>query len=131
MTSEFEIRKESEMSGNRRSTSKSVLQRAGTLFHLGFSLGFVLFVALTTLSLMDRGTHLAWASWQILVKEDEPKDLLVPVLPSVRKAQPYRPVLLIQKPRVDYEASRERRLLLNDVWSRFNQTLSTARSFAR
>lgn len=120
----------------------SCIARLGRLFGAGVSLGFVLFVAMTSCTLMNRGSSFAWASirgmWQEPVKETH--EISLPVLPSTLKAQPYRPQVsimtqypkvIVEKPVADYRMAQERRLLLSDLWSRLNQTLSTARSFAR
>ncbi|OGW81665.1 MAG: hypothetical protein A3G33_08400 [Omnitrophica bacterium RIFCSPLOWO2_12_FULL_44_17] len=131
MKQELEIRGERGISVNVINVSRNFWTRFRALFGTGVSLGFVLFVALTTLTLMYRGSNLAWASWQKLWEEETPKNLIIPQMPSARKAQPFRPQVTFQKPAEDYQASRERRLLLNDLWGRFNQTISTARSFAR
>ncbi len=130
---------------SQKTVSGSFLARLGRLFGAGVSLGFVLFVAITSCALMNRGSNFAWASWQEMWKEETPKqsrEIALPVLPSTRKAQPYRPqVVVAQQPSVmaaatvrpveDYRIAQERRLLLSDLWSRLNQTLSTARSFSR
>ena len=141
MKRELDIR-ERGISVNVKSASRSFLARLGRLFGAGVSLGFVLFVAITSSALMNRGSNFAWASWQEIWKDETPtqtREISLPVLPSTRKAQPFRPQVVVQqqplatmqKPVDDYRNAQERRLLLSDLWSRFNQTLNTARSFSR
>ncbi len=141
MKRELDIR-ERGISVNVKSASRSFLARLGRLFGAGVSLGFVLFVAITSAALMNRSSNFAWASWQEIWKDETPKqtrEISLPVLPSTRKAQPFRPQVVVQqqpnvttqKPVDDYRNAQERRLLLSDLWSRFNQTLNTARSFSR
>ena len=140
MKRELDIR-ERGISVNVKSASRSFLARLRALFGAGVSLGFVLFVAITSAATMNRGSNFAWASWQQMWDEETPKqsrEILLPELPSTRKAQPFRPQVTVQKPIVtmqkpvdDYRNAQERRLLLSDLWSRFNQTLNTARSFSR
>jgi len=132
MRRELEIIGEREISVNVRHVSRNFWVRFRTLTGAGVSLGFVLFVALTTVTLMDRGSNFARASWRGMWNEEKPvRNLLIPVMPSTRNAQPYRPRVSGERPADDYQASRERRMLMNDLWGRFNQTLSAARNFAR
>ena len=130
------------ISVNVKSASRSFLARLRALFGAGVSLGFVLFVAITSAAVMNRGSNFAWASWQQMWDEETQKqtrEILLPEMPSTRKAQPFRPqvtvmqqqIVTTQKPVDDYRNAQERRLLLSDLWSRFNQTLNTARSFSR
>ncbi len=140
MKRELDIR-ERGISVNVKSASRSFLARLRALFGAGVSLGFVLFVAITSAATMNRGSNFAWASWQQMWDEETPKqtrEILLPEMPSTRKAQPFRPqvtvqqpIMTTQKPVDDYRNAQERRLLLSDLWSRFNQTLNTARSFSR
>ena len=142
MKRELDIRDERGIAVNVRNVFRSFFARLGRLFGAGVSIGFVLFVAMTSVALMNRGSNFAWASLRGMWSEETPKEsreIMLPILPSTRKAQPYRPQVvmmqyprvMIQKPVVDYRMEQERRLLLSDLWSRFNQTLSTARSFSR
>ncbi len=132
MRRELEIIGERKTSVNMRTISRNVWARFRTLTGAGVSLGFVLFVALTTVTLMDRGSNFARASWRGMWNEEKPvRNLLIPVMPSTRNAQPYRPRVSGERPADDYQASRERRMLMNDLWGRFNQTLSAARNLAR
>ena len=130
------------ISVNVKSASRSFLARLRALFGAGISLGFVLFVAITSAALMNRSSNFAWASLQQIWEVETPKqsrEISLPELPSTRKAQPFRPQVIVQqhlpiatqKPVDDYRNAQERRLLLSDLWSRFNQTLNTARSFSR
>lgn len=129
MKRELETIGERAVSVNVRRVSSAFWSRLRVLFTAGISLGFVLFVAVQSANLMNRGTHLAISSWHEAVKQEKPRDLVIPVMPSVRKVQVYRPTVTVRAN--DYEVSRERRLLMGDLWSRFNQTLSTVRSFTR
>jgi len=132
MRRELEIIGERKTSVNMRTISRNVWARFRTLTGAGVSLGFVLFVALTTVTLINRGSHFAGVSWRGMWNEEKPvRNLLIPVMPSTRNAQPYRPRVSGERPADDYQASRERRMLLNDLWGRFNQTLSAARNLAR
>ncbi|HOW87068.1 MAG TPA: hypothetical protein PKV84_00240 [Candidatus Omnitrophota bacterium] len=142
MKRELDKRQVREISVNVRRNG-SFLARLGRLFGAGVSLGFVLFVAMTSAALMNRGSNFAWASWQEMWKDETPKqsrEITIPVLPSTRKAQPFYPkvtirqpsfVAAVSRPAEDYRIAQERRLLLSDLWSRLNQTISTARSFTR
>ncbi|MDP2629298.1 MAG: hypothetical protein Q8P45_01140 [Candidatus Harrisonbacteria bacterium] len=142
MKQELDNRSERGISVNLRSVYGSFLARLRALFGAGVSLGFVLFVAITSAAVMNRGSNFAWASWQQMWDEEMPKqtrEIMIPEMPSTRKAQPFRPQVMVQqrsfvttqKPVDDYRNAQERRLLLSDLWSRFNQTLNTARSFSR
>lgn len=142
MKQELDIRGKRGISVNLRSVYGSFLARLRALFGTGVSLGFVLFVAITSAALMNRSSNFAWASWQQLWNEETPKqtrEIMIPEMPSTRKAQPFRPQVMmqqrsfvtLQKPVDDYRNAQEKRLLLSDLWSRFNQTLNTARSFSR
>lgn len=120
------------ISGNVRCVSGNFLARLRTLFGAGVSFGFVLFVALTSCSLMNKGTQVAWASWREFWEVESPRrDLRIPQFPSTLKAQPYRPAVAVGRPAEDYRLSREQRLLWSDLWGRFNQTLAQARNFTR
>lgn len=142
MKRELDTIDEHGISVNVKSASRSFLARLRRLFGLGVSLGFVLFVAITSCALMNRTSNFAWASWHEMWDEETPqqtRQIMIPQMPSTRKAEPFRPQVIMQqqphvttqKPVDDYRSAQERRLLLSDLWSRFNQTLNTARSFSR
>ena len=132
MKRELETLRERGLSRNVRHVQGSFLARLSTLFGAGVSLGFVLFVALASCSLMNRGSQVAWASWRELWEVESPRrNLVIPQFPSTLKAQPYRPAVVVQRAAEDYRLSREQRLFWTDLWGRFNQTLSQARNFTR
>ena len=134
MRRELEIIGEREISVNVRHVSRNFWARFRILTGTGVSLGFVLFVALTTVTLKNRSSNFVGAAWKRNLERrlNEPsRNFVIPRTPNYSPVRVFRPTVVVRRPTEDYRMVQEKRLLWNDLWGHFNQTLNTARSFSK
>ncbi len=111
---------------NVRIVSRSFTAKFRALFITGISLGIVLFVALTTVSVLNRGSDFVGATWKRNWdrKESVRRDLMIPKVQRPIPLQTFRSTVVItQKPESPRDTIRESSYFLDDL-NRFSQSLA-------
>jgi hypothetical protein len=111
---------------NVRIVSRSYAARFRALFSTGISLGLVLFVALTTVSVLNRGSDLVGTAWKRNWdrKESVQRDLTIPKVQRPIPLQTFRStVVMSRKPESSRDTIRESSYFLDDL-NRFFQSLA-------
>ncbi len=122
----MEIQDRRQTSPNVKMVSNGVFHQFVTWFRAGLGLGLMLFVALTTFSVLSHGANLIEGS----VKQGqsrEPGQGFGPVLPKTVPAAPVRVVrstVSVQKSQDDYRMFREQARFVTDLSNNVSRTLS-------
>ena len=121
-----EIQERRQTSPNVKMVSKGVFQQFVTWFRAGLGLGLMLFVALTTFSVLTHGANLIGGS----AKQGQSKDPGQGFGSVLPKAVPVAPVRVIrntvsvQKSQDDYRMFREQARFVTDLSDNVSRTLS-------
>jgi len=122
----MEIQERRPIAPNVKTVSKGVLQQFVSWFRAGLGLGLMLFVALTTFSVLSHGAN--WIKGS--VKQGQPRDPrqgFSPVLPKSDSAAPVRVVrstVAVQKSQDDYRMFREKARFVTDLSNNVSRMLS-------
>ena len=127
MSTILEAREERRVPMYVRGASVLFFTKFKVLFSAGIKLGIVLFVAISTVSVLCGSLNFAWAhvkqNWDQQV--DTPRNQETPKIQSSTPVRTFRPRARVDRSKADHRIAREKRLLLRDIWGRANQTLST------
>ena len=122
----MEIQERRQTSPNVKMVSNGVSHQFVTWFRAGLGLGLMLFVALTTFSVLSHGANLIEGS----VKQGQSKESgqgFGSVLPKTVSAAPVRVVrstVAVQKSQDDYRMFREQARFVTDLSNNVSRTLS-------
>ena len=122
----MEIQERRQTSPNVKMVSKGVFQQFVTWFRAGLGLGLMLFVALTTFSVLTRGANLIEGS----AKQGQSKDpgqgfgSVLPKAVPVAPVQVIRNTVSVQKNQDDYRMFREQARFVTDLSDNVSRTLS-------
>ena len=122
----MEIQERRKTSPNVKTVSNGVFHQFVTWFRAGLGLGLMLFVALTTCSVLSHGANLIGES----VMQGQSKDSgrgFGPVLPKTVPATPGRAIrspVTAQKSQDDYRMFREQARFVTDLSDNVSRTLS-------
>ena len=121
-----EIQERRQVAPNVKMVSRGVFQQFVAWFRAGLGLGLMLFVALTTFSVLNHGANLIEGS----AKQGQSKDPgqgFGPVLPKavpVAPVQVIRSTVSVQKSQDDYRMFREQARFVTDLSDNVSRTLS-------
>ena len=122
-----EIQERRQVAPNVKTVSRGVFQQFVAWFRAGLGLGLMLFVALTTLSVLSHGT--SWIEGSAKQGQSrEPRQGFSPVLPKTDPAAPVRVVrstVAVQKSQDDYRMFREKARFVTDLSNNVSRTLSS------
>ena len=122
----MEIQERRQTSPNVKMVSKGVFQQFVTWFRAGLGLGLMLFVALTTFSVLTHGANLIEGS----AKQGQSKDpgqgfgSVLPKAVPVAPVQVIRSTVTVQKRQDDYRMFREQARFVTDLSDNVSRTLS-------
>ena len=122
----MEIQERRPIAPNVKTVSRGVFQQFVAWFRAGLGLGLMLFVALTTLSVLSHGAN--WIEGS--AKQGQSRDLRQGFSPVLPKADPAAPVLglrstvAVQKSQDDYRMFREKARFVTDLSNNVSRTLS-------
>ena len=122
----MEIQERRKTSPNVKTVSKGVFHQFVTWFKAGIGLGLMLFVALTTFSVLSHGSNWIEGSAKQGQSRD-PRQGFSPVLPKTDFAAPVRVVrstVAVQKSQDDYRMFREKARFVTDLSNHVSRTLS-------
>jgi len=123
----MEIQERRPIAPNVKMVSKGVFQQFVSWFRAGLGLGLMLFVALTTFSVLSHGAN--WIEGS--VKQGQSRDSrqgFSPVLSKMEIAAPVRvarSTVAVQKSQDDYRMFREKARFVTDLSNNVSRTLSS------
>ncbi len=123
----MEIRERRQVAPNVKMVSRGVFQQFVAWFRAGLGLGLMLFVALTTLSVLSHSANWIEGSAKQGQSRD-PRQGFSPVLPKADPAAPVRVVrstVTAQKSQDDYRMFREKARFVTDLSNNVSRTLSS------
>ena len=123
----MEIQERRQVAPNVKMVSRGVFQQFVAWFRAGLGLGLMLFVALTTLSVLSHGANWIKGSAKQGQSRD-PRQGFSPVLPKADPAAPVRVVrstVTAQKSQDDYRMFREKARFVTDLSNNVSRTLSS------
>ena len=122
-----EIQETRQVAPNVRTVSRGVFQQFVAWFRAGLGLGLMLFVALTTFSVLSHGANWIEGSAKQGQSRD-PRQDFSPVLPKTGPAAPVqvvRSTVAVQKSQDDYRMFHEQARLVTDLTNNLSRTLSS------
>ena len=122
-----EIQERRPIAPNVKTVSKGVFQQFVAWFRAGLGLGLMLFVALTTFSVLSHGANWIEGSAKQGQSRD-PRQGFSPVLPKMDTAAPVRVVrstVAVQQSQDDYRMFREKARFVTDLSNNVSRTLSS------
>ena len=123
----MEIQDRRQVAPNVRMVSKVVFEQFVAWFKTGIGLGLMLFVALTTFSVLSHGANWIEGSAKQGQSRD-PRQGFSPVLPKTDYAAPVRVVrstVAVQQSQDDYRMFREKARFVTDLSNNVSRTLSS------
>ena len=122
----MEIQERRPIAPNVKTVSKGVLQQFVSCFRAGLGLGLMLFVALTTFSVLSHGAN--WIKGSVAQGQSrDPRQGFSPVLSNADPVAPVRVVrstVAVQKGQDDYRMFREKARFVTDLSNNVSRTLS-------
>jgi len=122
----MEIQERRPIAPNVKTVSKGVFQQFVSWFRTGLGLGLMLFVALTTFSVLSHGAN--WIEGSVKQGQSrDPRQGFSPVLPKTDFAAPVRVVrstVAVPKSQDDYRMFREKARFVTDLSNHVSRTLS-------
>ena len=123
----MEIQERRPIAPNVKTVSKGVFQQFVAWFRAGLGLGLMLFVALTTFSVLSHGANWIEGSARQGQSRD-PRQGFSPVLPKADSVVPVRVVrstVAVQQSQDDYRMFREKARFVTDLSNNVSRTLSS------
>ena len=123
----MEIQERRPIAPNVKTVSTGVFQQFVAWFRAGLGLGLMLFVALTTFSVLSHGANWIEGSAKQGQSRD-PRQGFSPVLPKMDTAAPVRVVrstVAVQQSQDDYRMFREKARFVTDLSNNVSRTLSS------
>jgi len=122
----MEIQERRPIAPNVKTVSKGVFQQFVSWFRAGLGLGLMLFVALTTFSVLSHGAN--WIEGSVKQGQSrDPRQGFSPVLSNANPVAPVRVVrstVAVQKGQDDYRMFREKARFVTDLSNNVSRTLS-------
>lgn len=123
----MEIQERRPIAPNVKMVSKGVFQQFVSWFRAGLGLGLMLFVALTTFSVLSHGAN--WIEGSVKQGQSrDPRQGFSPVLSKTEIAAPVRvarSTVTVQKSQDDYRMFREKARFVTDLSNNVSRTLSS------